>query len=142
MRRTPLSDSATRAKALAHPARLRVLSMLGSGELCVCQMTAVLGLSASTVSAHLSVLRRAGLAVERKEAKWVFYDLPDDPAARRWIALATGPLGDDPAVAADAALVRRLRLVPVDVFAASGMDLTLLPALQPSPGRPKKTGRR
>lgn len=139
MRRTPLAESATRAKALAHPARVRLLAMLGSGELCVCQMTAVLGLSASTVSAHLAVLKRAGLAVERKEAKWVFYRLPDDPQARRWVDLAAGSLDDDPAVAEDASLVRRLRLVPVDRFAASGMDLTLLPALGESAPRRRRS---
>lgn len=112
--------------------------MLGSGELCVCQMTAVLGLSASTVSAHLAVLKRAGLAVERKEAKWVFYSLPGDPDARRWVDLAAGSLHDDPAVAEDASLVRRLRLVPVDRFAASGMDLTLLPVLGPPEPRRRR----
>jgi len=47
-------------KGLAHPARLRMLAMLAGGELCVCQMTAVLELAASTVSQHLAVLERGG----------------------------------------------------------------------------------
>lgn len=137
MRRLPLPESVARAKALSHPARLRLLAMLSSGELCVCQMTAVLGLSASTVSTHLSVLKRAGLVSERKEAKFVIYALSGDPEARRWVGLATASLDGDPAVSADRSLVARLRLVPVDVFAASGMDLALLPALGPAPRRGK-----
>ena len=51
-------------KALAHPGRLRILAMLRGGDLCVCQMTAVLELAASTVSSHLSDLRRAGLVTD------------------------------------------------------------------------------
>jgi ArsR family transcriptional regulator len=53
------------AKALGHPGRLRILAMLRGGPLCVCQITAALGLSGSTVSAHLSDLRRAGLVTEQ-----------------------------------------------------------------------------
>ena len=43
MTESPLSAATAAAKALAHPARLRVLAMLSGGPLCVCQMTAVLG---------------------------------------------------------------------------------------------------
>ena len=45
-----------------------------TGELCVCQITEVLGLATSTVSAHLKELRRAGLTVERKEGRCVIDD--------------------------------------------------------------------
>jgi DNA-binding transcriptional ArsR family regulator len=74
-----LSATVHVAKALAHASRLRILAMLSGGELCVCQMTAVLRLAPSTVSAHLSDLRRSGLVVERKDAKWV---LPASPTMR------------------------------------------------------------
>ena len=56
----PLSATVHALKALAHPGRLRILAMLRGGELCVCQMTAVLDLAASSVSAHLADLKRAG----------------------------------------------------------------------------------
>jgi ArsR family transcriptional regulator len=46
---------------MAHPVRLRVLSTLRGGELCVCRITALLGLAVSPVSAHLADLKRAGL---------------------------------------------------------------------------------
>lgn len=47
-------------KAAADANRARILKMLEGGELCVCQIVAVLGLSASTVSKHLSLLRGGG----------------------------------------------------------------------------------
>ncbi len=59
MTRSPLSNQVDRYKALGHPVRLRILAMLRDGGLCVCQITAVLGLASSTVSAHLAELRRA-----------------------------------------------------------------------------------
>jgi ArsR family transcriptional regulator, arsenate/arsenite/antimonite-responsive transcriptional repressor len=71
----PLHAAVDSLKALAHPARLRILALLRGGELCVCQMTEVIGLAPSTVSEHLTLLRRAGAVVERKEGKWVFYAL-------------------------------------------------------------------
>ena len=61
MAKQAIADLVRTHKALAHPGRLRILAMLRGGPLCVCQMTAVLKLAPSTVSAHLSELRSAGL---------------------------------------------------------------------------------
>ncbi|MFZ4394619.1 MAG: ArsR/SmtB family transcription factor [Kiritimatiellia bacterium] len=63
-------------KALADQQRIRILMMLGAGELCVCQILEVLGLAPSTVSKHLSVLSNAGLVDSRKEGRWMYYSLP------------------------------------------------------------------
>ncbi|MEM1054360.1 MAG: metalloregulator ArsR/SmtB family transcription factor [Bacteroidota bacterium] len=53
---------ASLAKALAHPARLRVLEALGTRGECLCgEVVEVVGLAQSTVSQHLKVLREAGL---------------------------------------------------------------------------------
>lgn len=63
-------------KALADPARLRLLSFVlahEDGEACVCQLTAPLGLSQPTVSHHLKVLHRAGLLEREKRGVWVYY---------------------------------------------------------------------
>ena len=66
------------AKALGHPARLRMLAMLARGApLCVCQMTSVLELAPSTVSGHLNELRRSGLVSEEKAGKVVYYRLDE-----------------------------------------------------------------
>jgi len=113
-------------KALAHPVRLRILAMLRRGPLCVCQMTAVLQLAASTVSAHLSDLRRCDLVIERKDGKWVEYRLADDvPDA----ALALVPWGDlekDRTVAQDRTLLKELRKVPLEELCRVDLDLSRL----------------
>lgn len=123
-------------KALAHPGRLRILAMLRGGPLCVCQMTAVLKLAPSTVSAHLSELRRADLVTERKEGKWVEYRLADDQAGTR-ASVSWERLERDPAVLRDRALLRELRKVSLEKLCRVDLDLSKLgirlPALAPEP---------
>jgi len=81
-------------KALADESRLRMLMALGLGELCVCQLTELLGLAMSTVSKHLSVLHQAGLVTVRREGRWMYYSLPGKgaPSAAReavaWVRLS------------------------------------------------------
>ena len=85
-------------KALADPNRVRILLALAHGELCVCQITALLALAPSTISKHLSVLHQAGLIESRKTERWVYYRLPGRAApvvvreALDWVrqALARG----------------------------------------------------
>jgi DNA-binding transcriptional ArsR family regulator len=125
-------------KALAHPSRLRILAMLRAGELCVCQITAVLEAAPSTASAHLAELRRAGLLTERKEGRWVYYSLADDETARRRLAGVWETVAADPRLAADARLLARLRCVPVEEVCRMGLDLEKLglaaPATSPTEG--------
>lgn len=111
------------AKGLAHPARLRLLGMLATGELCVCQMTAVLGLAPSTVSQHLSVLARGALVSERKEGKLVFYRLSSEVSVAALLAPWLERLAVDPKARADREVVARLRRVPVATLCAAELDL-------------------
>jgi DNA-binding transcriptional ArsR family regulator len=113
-------------KALAHPARLRLLAMLESGGLCVCQLTAVLGLAVSTVSAHLAELRRAGLVAEQKEGRFVSYRLAEGARTSALLAQVRALASPDAALEADAVLVRRLRRVPVEALCQVDLDLTRL----------------
>lgn len=63
-------------KAIADPARLRVLSLLAArGETCVCDLTAPLGLSQPTVSHHLKTLVDAGLVRREKRGVWAWFSL-------------------------------------------------------------------
>ena len=65
-----------RMKALADPARLRLVSLLAAspgGEACVCDLTETLGLSQPTVSHHLKVLHDAGLLTREKRSTWAYY---------------------------------------------------------------------
>lgn len=74
-------------KAFADRTRLRLLSLLSRGELCVCDLRAVLGEPQSKVSRHLAFLRSAGLVVVRREGKWRHYALAK-PAGRAHARLA------------------------------------------------------
>ncbi len=105
----PLKDTTRLFKALAHPARIRILAMLRGGELCVCQLTAVLGLAPSTVSAHLTELRRADLLHERKEGRWVYLFLPAGSPLEELLDAVWRRVEGDPTVAEDTEKAERLR---------------------------------
>ncbi len=63
-------------KALAEPARLRLLSLVAShegGEACVCDLGDAFDLSQPTISHHLKVLHSAGLLEREKRGVWVYY---------------------------------------------------------------------
>jgi DNA-binding transcriptional ArsR family regulator len=65
-------------KILGDPSRCRLLyALLAAGEICVCDLAAVLGMSESNVSHHLRVLRARGLVRPRRQGKMVYYT-PDD----------------------------------------------------------------
>jgi len=126
MSRSPLALRVEFHKALANPVRLRILAMLRSGSLCVCQITAVLRLAASTVSAHLGELRRAGLVSERKDGRWVEYRLAEDPAIRALLDGVFHDLERDGQLRDDAALLTRLRTVPLERLCRVDLDLARL----------------
>jgi ArsR family transcriptional regulator len=68
-------------KALSDETRLRILALLQAGELCVCDLMAILDLPQSTVSRHLAYLRNAGLVDDRRQGVWMFYSLSDGHAS-------------------------------------------------------------
>lgn len=68
-------------KALADPARLRLLSIVAAHEdreACVCDLTDPVGLSQPTVSHHLKVLTDAGFLTRSKRGTWAYYRLVPD----------------------------------------------------------------
>ena len=71
-------------KALADPARVRILNMLAAADegVCVCDLIPHLGLSQSTVSHHLRKLADAGLLHRRQQGTWAFYSLDREALAR------------------------------------------------------------
>src|ERR671912_2308366 len=65
-------------KAIADPARLRLISMLAaspSGEVCVCDFTGPIGLSQPTVSHHLKILVDGGVLTREQRGKWAYFRL-------------------------------------------------------------------
>ena len=68
-------------KALADPARLRLLSLIQAqpdGEACVCHLTEPLGLAQPTVSHHLKVLLDAGLVEREQRGSWAYFRVAPD----------------------------------------------------------------
>jgi ArsR family transcriptional regulator len=127
----PLAGTVDVLKALAHPVRLRILAMLRGGELCLCQMTAVLDLAASTVSAHLADLKRTGLVGERKDGRWVFHRLAEGEEASTHLAPVFRSLARDPQVECDVRLLRELRRVGVEELCRVDLDLKRLGIRRP-----------
>jgi len=62
-------------RAFSDPIRLRILSLVQPGELCVCDLVEILRLPQPTISRHLSYLRRAGLVKVRQERSWNYYEI-------------------------------------------------------------------
>jgi DNA-binding transcriptional ArsR family regulator len=126
---TALESLTRHHKALSHPARLRILAMLEGGELCACQIAAVLELAPSTISRHVAELRNAGLVIERKDGRWVFFALADRQADSPLANPVSAELRRDPQVEADAVVARRLRAVPAAVLCEMGGDADRIVAL-------------
>jgi len=64
-------------KALADETRLRILKLLKSRKMCVCEVMVALGLTQPTASHHLGIMENAGLLKNKKEGKWVLYNIAD-----------------------------------------------------------------
>ena len=73
-----LIDLAEVYKVLGHPGRLKIVHALFEDELCVCDLSALLGTTISAASHQLRVLRNHRLVRNRREGKLVYYRLDDD----------------------------------------------------------------
>src|SRR5712664_1588539 len=65
--------------ALSDETRLEIIELLRKGERCVCELTDSLDAAQSRLSFHLRVLKDAGIVRDRKDGRWVYYEL--DPEA-------------------------------------------------------------
>jgi len=85
--------------ALGHETRLRCLLLLDGSELCVCELTHVIGAAQPHMSRHLALLREVGLVVDRRQGLWIYYRVnPDLP---EWVTkvlreTAAGVRGTEP----------------------------------------------
>ncbi|MBF0561833.1 MAG: winged helix-turn-helix transcriptional regulator [Alphaproteobacteria bacterium] len=121
----------TVAKAVADPSRVRILKLLESGELCVCQITVVLDLAPATVSRHLATLKTAGLIQQRREGKWVYYRLATrefNPYAQSFLGLVVAFFKEDPTVGEDRHVLAKVNAVPVQVLCDQGREALNLEA--------------
>ncbi|RJX35070.1 MAG: ArsR family transcriptional regulator [Desulfarculus sp.] len=106
-----MQEIAAISKALGEENRLRAVTALQGREMCVCQLTELLGLAPSTVSKHMAVLRAAGLVESWKEGRWVHYRLANrgaPPAVRQALAWAAKWLQGSPRARQDAARLKKI----------------------------------
>jgi ArsR family transcriptional regulator, arsenate/arsenite/antimonite-responsive transcriptional repressor len=96
-------------RALADGTRLRILGLLLSGEVCVCNLHESLGEAQPKISRHLAYLRRAGLVATRREGLWVHYRLAEasDPVRATILLAVTHALGHVDAVRRDTRALRK-----------------------------------
>lgn len=127
-------------KALAHPTRSRILALLRGGELCVCQINAVLGLAPSTLSAHLNELKDAGLVAERKSGRWVHYRIEVEEWAAGVLEALLAVLATDPQVSSDREVLSRVTELPVEAICRPEFDASTLRTAcrKPSSKQPKE----
>ncbi len=97
-------------KACADETRLRILVLLGEGQLCVCEIVDVLDMQQGKISRHLAVLRRAGLVEDERRGTWIHYSLSDSPAPlmQRLRAYLTAEGREGEAARTDLARLREL----------------------------------
>lgn len=90
-------------KAVSDHGRLRILKLLETRRLCVCEITEVIGLATSTISSHLNLLKNSGLIEDEKDGKWINYRLasPPDPLFAQLWPVISKRLEQDPVVRAD-----------------------------------------
>jgi len=97
-------------RALSDKTRLRILNLLLTGELCVCDLVAVLDVPQPTASRHLAYLRKVSLVTVRKKSVWCYYQLApattDFEAALRKCIECCGEL---PRLAKDVELLKENR---------------------------------
>ena len=74
---SPIKDIATLLQTIGQPARLKILLAIGEGEACVCHLEATFGWRQAYLSQHLMALREAGLVTDRRESRFIFYQLTD-----------------------------------------------------------------
>jgi DNA-binding transcriptional ArsR family regulator len=78
-----LTRRATVFKSLADEKRLKILMLLTFREMCVCELTAALGLTQPNLSHHVRKLENAGLVTHERRGKWIYYSLADEGTLKR-----------------------------------------------------------
>ena len=109
------------AKALGDESRLRALIAVKDGELCLCQIIQVLGLSPATVSKHMNTLEQARLVERTRRGKWRYYKLASGSGSRavkqalEWVL---DGLASDPKLTEDAKRIRKVRRQDLEELSA------------------------
>lgn len=101
-------------KALADKNRLRIIYLLnGKRDICVCEITDIIGLSQPTISSHLRLLENAGLVESNKDGLWVNYNINSQAEffSRRSIEMICNDLKKDKQAISD---LKKLKAIDRD----------------------------
>ena len=72
-------------KALSDETRLRILSLMKQGEICVCDISETLDMTQPNISFHLGILKEAALIKDRRDGRWIHYSLNESDMFIRYI---------------------------------------------------------
>lgn len=125
-----MRDLEAALKAAGDPTRTRILKLLENGELCVCQIQAVLALAPSTISKHLAILKSADLVSDRRDGKWIHYGLASasrNPHAPGVLALLGRSLDREPRILEDRKRLKRVLRVPREALCNVVVDVERRP---------------
>jgi ArsR family transcriptional regulator len=99
-------------KALADKNRLRILKMLQYKKMCVCELSAAIGITRPSVSRHLSLMKDAGLVQDERNGQWIDYSLCKD-TINEYASVIQSHLNewinDDPKVRDDIKKIKKLK---------------------------------
>ena len=129
-----MNELARLFKALSEETRLEILELIFAvGEVCVCEVEEVLGISQSKASRHLRYLRNQEILVDRRDGLWVHYDLTEDTGAEsaRILAALRDVLAARPASPAVARLT---------ALRAAQSAVCAVPAGEPEPADTRRRG--
>ena len=111
-----LADLVLLHKILGDSSRIRILKLLQQKELCVSTISSILGLSNSTVSQHLLLLRKVDTIVARRDGKWINYNLNShisNPTIRSIVSVLLKGVENDELVLRDRRLALKIDRVEV-----------------------------
>ncbi len=117
-------------RALADRTRLRLLSLMGEREVCVCYFVEVFRTYQPKISRHLAYLRKAGIVAARREGKWMHYRVivPRDPHAAQVLRATMQWLAEDPEVVRDRERLTNVCCTPQRLVRLHGAPLPAMPA--------------
>ncbi len=96
-------------KALGDENRMRILFMLKERPLCVCEIAEVLNIALSTISAHLRLMKNSGLIEDKKEGRWVIYNInKDNVYFCRLLHFIEEQMREDPQISRDRVLISQI----------------------------------
>jgi ArsR family transcriptional regulator, arsenate/arsenite/antimonite-responsive transcriptional repressor len=112
-------------QALGDNTRLRLLSLMGQQEVCVCYFVEILGAPQPKISRHLAYLRSAGIVAARREGKWMHYRIvmPPHIGAAQILKQTLDWLKEEKAMLADRARLMKACCSPSKYASLDGAPL-------------------